>query len=61
MLRYTERISVIYQLDNLLTYPAVKRKVEEGTLFLHGWHYDIEDGHIDYYDDENYEFKALTQ
>ncbi len=61
MLRYTERISVVYQLDNLLTYPAVKRRVEEGRLYLHGWHYDIENGHIDYYDDENYEFKALTQ
>ena len=61
MLRYTERISVVYQLDNLLTYPAVRRKVEDGTLFLHGWHYDIENGHIDYYDDENYEFKAFTQ
>jgi len=60
-LRYTEQISVVYQLDNLLTYPAIKRKVEEGTLFLHGWHYDIENGHIEYYDDENYEFKALTQ
>ncbi len=61
MLRYTEQISVVYQLDNLLTYPAVKRKVAEGTLFLHGWHYDIENGNIAYYDDENYEFKALTQ
>ncbi len=61
MLRYTEQISVVYQLDNLLTYPAVKRKVEEGTLILHGWHYDIENGDIAYYDDENYEFKALTQ
>ncbi len=61
MLRYTERMSVVYQLDNLLTYPAIKRKVEEGTIYLHGWHYDIENGHIDYYDDENYEFKALTQ
>lgn len=61
MLRYTEKMSVVYQLDNLLTYPAVKRRVEEGTLFLHGWHYDIEDGNITYYDDENYEFKALTQ
>jgi len=61
MLRYTEQISVVYQLDNLLTYPAVKRKVAEGTLFLHGWHYDIEDGNITCYDDENYEFKALTQ
>jgi carbonic anhydrase len=61
MLRYTEQISVVYQLDNLLTYPAVKRRVAEGTLFLHGWHYDIENGNIAYYDDENYEFKALTQ
>jgi carbonic anhydrase len=61
MLRYTEKMSVVYQLDNLLTYPAVKRRVEEGTLFLHGWHYDIENGNIAYYDDENYEFKALTQ
>jgi carbonic anhydrase len=60
-LRYTEQISVVYQLDNLLTYPAVKRRVNEGTLFLHGWHYDIENGHIDYYDDEDFEFKALTQ
>lgn len=60
MHRYTEKISVVYQLDNLLTYPAVKRRVEEGTLHLHGWHYDIENGSIEYYDDENYEFKALT-
>ncbi len=61
MLRYTEHISVVYQLDNLLTYPAVKRRVEEGTLYLHGWYYDLENGYIDYYDDENCEFKALTQ
>ena len=61
MLRYTEKISVVYQLDNLLTYPGVKRRVEEGTLFLHGWHYHMEHGDIEYYDDENYEFKPLTQ
>jgi len=59
--RYTEKISVVYQLDNLLTYPAVKRRVEEGTLFLHGWHYDLEDGTIEYYDDENFEFKPLSE
>ncbi len=61
MLRYTEKISVVYQLDNLLTYPGVKRRVEEGTLFLHGWHYDMEHGDIEYYDDENYAFKPLSQ
>ena len=61
MLRYTEKISVVYQLDNLLTYPAVERRLEEGTLHLHGWHYDIENGEIEYYDDENYEFKPLGE
>jgi len=61
MLRYTEKISVVYQLDNLLTYPGVKRRVAEGTLFLHGWHYHMEDGDIKYYDDENYEFKPLSK
>ena len=61
MLRYTEKISVVYQLDNLLTYPAVKRRVEEGSLYLHGWHYEIESGEIEYYDDENYEFKPLIE
>jgi len=61
MLRYTEKISVVYQLDNLLTYPGVKRRVAEGTLFLHGWYYQMEHGDIEYYDDENYEFKPLSQ
>lgn len=61
LLRYTEKVSVIHQLDNLLTYPAVKKRVDEGKLFLHGWHYDIENGDIEYFDDEAYEFRALSQ
>lgn len=61
LLEYTEKISVIHQLDNLLTYPAVKKRVDEGSLFLHGWHYDIENGEIAYYDDEAFEFKSLSQ
>ena len=61
MLRYTEKISVVFQLDNLLSYPAVKRRIKEGTLFLHGWHYNIEDGTILYYDDESIEFKPLIE
>jgi len=61
LLRYTEKVSVIHQLDNLLTYPAVKRGVDEGKLFLHGWHYQMETGDIEYYDNEDYEFKLLSQ
>jgi len=61
ILRYTEKISVVYQIDNLLTYPGIKRRVEEGTLFLHAWYYDMESGFIEYYDDDSYEFKPLTK
>ena len=61
ILDYTERVSVIFQLDNLLSYPAVKRRVESGKLFLHGWHYDIKNGKIEYYDEESYEFRELTE
>ncbi|MBD3789032.1 MAG: carbonic anhydrase [Campylobacterales bacterium] len=60
LLRYTEQLSVIFQLDNLLTYPAVKKGVDGGKLFLHGWYYDIEDGKITYYDDETYTYKPLV-
>ncbi len=61
LLDYTEKVSVIFQLENLLTYPAVKRGVAEGTLFLHGWHYDLESGEITYYDDSEMIFKALGE
>ncbi len=47
--RYTEKVSVVLQLRNLLSYPSVKKRVEEKKLFLHGWHYNIETGKILYY------------
>ncbi len=61
ILTYTEKVSVIFQLENLLTYPAVKRRLEEGKLYLHGWHYDLKDGKIEYYDEKSYEFKELSE
>jgi len=60
LLRYTEKVSIIFQLQNLLTYPAVKRRVDKGEVFLHGWHYDMSSGSIECYDDEAYEFRPLT-
>jgi carbonic anhydrase len=45
-LRRVEQRSVVLQLAHLMTYPMVARRVGEGALFLHGWHYSIEDGQI---------------
>lgn len=59
LLRLTERISIITQIDNLLTYPFVKSRLNDETIHIHGWYYDIETGNIDYYDPDTYQFIPL--
>jgi len=59
--RLTEKLSIISQIENLLTYPAVKRAVDNEEIHLHGWVYDIETGHIDYYDPDAGTFKSLNE
>lgn len=49
-LRRTEQRAVVLQLERLMDYPMVKRRVEDGKLTLHGWHYVIEDGEIHVFD-----------
>ena len=58
-LSMTERISVVFQLTNLLTYPEVARKVESGELSLRGWYYKIKTGELEYYDDVSMTFKPM--
>lgn len=45
-LRNVEREAVKVSLDNLLTFPWVKRRVEDGRLKLHGWLFDLEAGEL---------------
>ncbi len=45
-LRRTEQRSIIVQLERLMSYPMVRERVEKGELFLHGWHYTIEEGEV---------------
>lgn len=59
LLRLTEKLSVIKQIENILTYPHVKERFEKGDLHIHGWYYDIETGKIDYYNADTYEFLPL--
>jgi carbonic anhydrase len=51
-LRRTEQRAVVLQLERLMQYPMVHRRVEAGRLALHGWHYVIEDGEIHVFDAE---------
>ena len=59
LLRLTEKLSLIKQIENILTYPPVKKKFENGNLHIHGWYYDMETGQIDYYNADTYEFLPL--
>lgn len=58
-LTMTEKISVVFQLTNLLTYPKIKERVEAGELNLRGWYYKIESGEIDYYNEVLKEFISM--
>jgi carbonic anhydrase len=60
LMEATEKFSVIFQLQNLLTYPNVRKRVMEGTLFLHGWYYRLDTGEIEYFDPEAQAFLPLT-
>jgi carbonic anhydrase len=45
-LRRVEQRSLLIQLERLMTYPMVERRVKAGELFLHAWYYVIEDGQV---------------
>ncbi len=55
----TEKFNVIEQLKNLLTYPAVKRKVAEGQIFVQGWYYHLDSGEVEYFDPVEHRFLPL--
>ncbi len=59
LLRLTEKVSIVTQIENLLTYPFVKQGVERGEIQLHGWIYNIATGDIEYYDPDRKTFLSL--
>ena len=61
LLRLTEKLSIIFQIENLMTYPCVSNKVSKGELHVHGWLYYIETGEIKYYDPDEHDFLALKK
>ena len=61
LLRLTEKLSVVHQIENLLTYPLVKKGVDEGRIHIHGWMYDMETGGIEYYDPDSCTFVSLEE
>jgi carbonic anhydrase len=48
-----ERKGIQHSLDNLMTFPWIKERVENGTLKLHGWRYDINSSKLCTMDEKN--------
>lgn len=51
--------AILVSLRNLETFPWIRERVENGTLTLHGWYFDIEDGKLLQYDAAAGKFTAL--
>ena len=57
--RACERAGVRTSLTNLMTFPFIRQRVEEGRLSLYGWYYDLENGELMQYDPEKERFYDL--
>lgn len=57
-LRRTEQRSVALQLERLMEYPMVRSRLEQGRLYLRGWHYLIEEGKVLVLDVESGRFES---
>lgn len=45
--------------ENCLNFPWIRQRVEEGTLKVHRWFFDIESGQIHQYSEEEKKYKTL--
>ncbi len=55
-----EHASILVSLENLLTFPWLKSRVDDNTLDLHGWYFDIESGNLYSYQPASGEFELLV-
>lgn len=55
----TEKINILEQMKNLLTYPYVRERVDGGTLRILGWYYIIETGEVFNFNDETGHFEIV--
>lgn len=55
-----EQQSVLVSLENLVTFPFIKERVEKGLLSLHGWYFDLTEGELLSYNPDSDEFEVVT-
>lgn len=53
------RNSLIQSIHNLKTFPWIKERLEQKTLFLHAWYFDIKTGTIFFFNEKTSAFEEL--
>ncbi len=54
-----EQKAILVSLNNLMTFPWIRERVEQGGLTLYGWYFDIEGGELLGYDATTRQFEKL--
>ena len=55
-----EQINILVQMRNLLTYPYIRERYEQGNIEIFGWYYMIETGEIFNFNDRTETFELIT-
>lgn len=58
--RACEQAALLISLENLLTFPWIRQRVEAGSLHLHGWYFDIGQGELLGYSPHSTAFEQLA-
>ena len=57
----TEQINILVQMRNLLTYPYIRDRYEQGAIEIFGWYYIIETGEIFNFNDRTETFELIAK
>lgn len=57
--RACERAGILVSLENLQSFPFVKKRLDEGKLSLSGWYFNIENGELLQYDPDKRRFHDM--
>lgn len=55
------QLNVLLQIENIASYPAVKKRMDEGSLTLHGWWFDIGKADVYAYLEQNKKFVLIDE
>ncbi len=55
-----ERAAILLSLENLMTFPWLRERVERGDLTLHGWYFELQAGTLSGYSPSSRKFEIIS-